>query len=191
MYDPLVKVPLVVKPAGPPSTPARRGVRDSSLVSLVDVAPTVLAAAGVEPAAPLPGRDLTDPSATRSCVFAENQHGRPAAMARTATHKLLAYGDGSDDDGDAFYDLTADPYELDNRIDDPACASLVRELRDALARWALFDTPSPVHLDEHAPCIDAPNVPPLDGARIAEHRDWFAARVAEAATGTGFAPWRG
>jgi arylsulfatase A-like enzyme len=183
MYDPLVKVPLVMKPAGG----TRRAVQDSSLVSLVDVAPTVLAAAGVEPADPLPGLNLADPSARRSCVFAENRHGRPAAMARTATHKLLRYGD---DGGDAFFDLVADPNELDNRIDDPAGAPVVRELRDALARWALFDAPPPVYLDEHAPRVDAPNVPPPDRARHTEHRDWFAARATEAAARPDFEPWR-
>ncbi|TDE08637.1 sulfatase-like hydrolase/transferase [Jiangella asiatica] len=185
MYDPLAKVPLVVK--FPASDGAERaGERDGSLVSLVDVATTVLAAAGLEPEAPLPGLDLADPAAARACVFAENRHGRPAAMARTATRKLLAYGD---DGGDAFYDLAADPHELDNRIDDPACAVQVRDLRDALARW-LFDTPPPDYLDERAPRVDRPNVPQPDPDRHTEHRDWFAARVTEAAARPGFAPWR-
>jgi arylsulfatase A-like enzyme len=178
-----VKVPLVVKYPG-----TRAARRDTSLVSLVDVAPTVLAAAGVAPSGPLPGRDLADPASSRQCVFAENRHGPAAFMARTATHKLLV----CDDDAlDAFYDLAADPYELDNRIADPACAGLAGELRGALADWVMYDTPTPVHLDEHAPVVDAANVPPPDPARRAEHRDWFAARAAEAAAHPDFAPWRG
>ncbi|TDC50276.1 hypothetical protein E1212_15370 [Jiangella ureilytica] len=183
MYDPLAKVPLVVKFPG-----TRASRRDTSLVSLIDVAPTVLAAAGLVPADPLPGRDLADPSQSRACVFAENRHGPAAFMARTATHKLLAYDDPA---LDAFYDLAADPCELDNRIADPACEELIGELRDALANWVLFDTPPPVHLDERAPTIDAPNVPPRDPARHAEHRHWFAARATESAAHPDFAPWRG
>jgi hypothetical protein len=37
-------------------------------------------------------------------------------------------------------------------------------LRAALTQWALFDSPSAVHLDLAAPAISGPNVPrPSDG----------------------------
>jgi arylsulfatase A-like enzyme len=177
MYDPVVKVPLVVKfPAGGPGGD-RRGERCDALVSLVDLAPTVLAACPVAaPAAtaPLPGLDLADPSARRTHVFAENRTFGAVLMARSRTHKLLVGENRADD---ALFDLAADPYELDDRINDPAHADTVAELRAALSRWVMFDTPVPTYLDEAAPRISAPNVPPHDPARRAAHRAYFQAAV--------------
>ncbi len=60
----------------------------------------------------------------------------------------------------AFYDLEDDPYELDNRIGDAAAQDHARALRDALANWVLFESPPPAYVDEQAPTISAPNVPP-------------------------------
>lgn len=190
MYDPLVRVPLLVKFPSGGAGGHRRGERCDALVSLVDLAPTVLGACGVPAApaaddptaAPPPGLDLArdaDAAAARRHVFAENRTFWPAAMVRTRRHKLLLSGDHRRAP-DALFDLVADPHELHNRIDDPGCAGLVAELRAACARWALFDTPVPTHLDEDAAVVDAPNVPPRDPARRAEHRDWFTARVRRA-----------
>lgn len=184
MYDPVVRVPLVVKfPAE-----VRRGEPCGALVSLVDLAPTILAACGVPLPVPppglpgLPGLDLADRGADREVVFAENRtFGRPELMARTRTHKLLLYGDGR---GDALFDLGADPWELRNRISDPASAGTAGALRAALARWAMFDTPVPDHLDEDAPQIHAPNAPPREAARRAEHRAYFEAAAAAAQSRT-------
>ncbi len=193
MYDPLVKVPLLVKfptaPSGaggragaPPRPRARRGETSEALVSLVDLAPTILSACGADPLTTAPpglGLDLTDPDADRACLFAENRTFGPMAMARTRTHKLLLNGE-HDGARDALFDLVADPQELDNRIDDPGSAEVLGELRAALTRWALFDTPVPTYLDEDAPRIHAPNVPPADPARRAEHRAYFDAQVRRA-----------
>jgi arylsulfatase A-like enzyme len=182
MYDPLVKVPLLVKFPAASARGERRGERSEALVSLVDLAPTILAAcatAGLTTTPPPPGLNLADPAAGRECVFAENRTFGPVAMARTRTHKLLLSGD-HDRAPDALFDLVADPHELDNRIDDPGSARALSELRAALTRWALFDTPVPTYLDEDAAQIDAPNVPPPDPARRAEHRAYFEVRVRRA-----------
>jgi hypothetical protein len=50
-------------------------------------------------------------------------------MVRSATHKLLT------GPHEAFFDLTADPLELDNRIGDPTQAGLIRPMRNALDQW--------------------------------------------------------
>lgn len=55
-YEPTLKVPLVV--TGPGVTPRK----DPALVSHLDVAPTVLAAAGLPPDPSIPGADLRAPS---------------------------------------------------------------------------------------------------------------------------------
>ncbi|MGH8791437.1 MAG: sulfatase-like hydrolase/transferase [Stackebrandtia sp.] len=185
MYDPLVRVPLTVKfPAGAAGG-NRRGERNHTLASLIDLAPTVLGATGTETTTPLPGLDLADPAAARDCVFAENRTFGAVAMARTRTHKLLL---GADSRDDALFDLEADPHELDNRIDDPESADLVGDLRDRLSRWALFDAPTPVYLDEDAAQIDAPNVPSRNPARRAEHRAYFASAIERTLSARGPAP---
>jgi arylsulfatase A-like enzyme len=180
MYDPLVKVPLLAKFPAASAGGARRGERSEALVSLVDLAPTILAACALAPAEQSPpGLDLADPGAGRDCVFAENRTFGPVAMARTRTHKLLLSGD-HDRAPDALFDLAADPHELDNRIDDPGSARPLSELRAALTQWALFDAPVPTYLDEDAAQIGAPNVPPPGPARRAEHRAHFEGRVRRA-----------
>src|ERR1041385_2974327 len=58
MYEPLVRVPLLIKfPAGQGQAGVAQGVRQT-LVSNVDVAPTLLRQCGLEPPAVLPGIDL-------------------------------------------------------------------------------------------------------------------------------------
>jgi arylsulfatase A-like enzyme len=59
-------------------------------------------------------------------------HGR-AAMIRSLTAKYVLRMGGADE----FYDLVADPQELDNRVADPACADQIRALKDQLLAWYL------------------------------------------------------
>lgn len=183
MYDPVVKVPMIIKlPDG-----SRAGEHNDDLVSLIDVAPTILGICDAEPAGPpprhewvapppspaMPGLDLTAPGAGHTYVFAMDQRRATAYLARSATHKLLITADGED----ALFDLRADPYELDNLVGLAGHGAVERELRDAAARWMLFETPPPAHLDEDAPVIDAPNVPSKDARRRDEHRAYFTAAV--------------
>ena len=118
-YDQAVKVPLIV------SYPAAvsGGRRDRELVELVDLAPTILDAAGMEQTPGMQGRSLwpvlaeTETGADRrSDVYCEYYNAMPwhsepvpqATMLRTATHKLVMYH--GLDDGE-LYDLLADPGE--------------------------------------------------------------------------------
>ncbi|MEO3847741.1 sulfatase-like hydrolase/transferase [Streptomyces sp. B8F3] len=153
MYDPLVRVPLLVKyPAGARGG-GRRGEVSDAPASLVDVAPTVLAACGVAASGALAGHDLAGPAAGDGYVFAEDRRRGRVLMARSRTHKLLLAAEPAQD---ALYDLTSDPYELTDRLADPACAGAAAELREALWRWAVFDTPVPPRLDENAPRVPGP-----------------------------------
>src|SRR5262249_49316594 len=67
LYDSTLRVPLVVSAPGRPSAP-----RDDP-VSLVDVAPTILRAAGVAPPADMIGRDLFADASDRE-VYAETEY---------------------------------------------------------------------------------------------------------------------
>jgi arylsulfatase A-like enzyme len=171
MYDPLIRVPLLVKF---PGNTAAGEARDT-LVSNVDVAPSILAQAGVEPAAPLPGLNLADPAATRLFVFAENRRGA-AYMARSRTHKLLL---NRDPQHNLCFDLQQDPLELANRFDDPAAHAEVRRCRDALADWLLFQSVIPNYSDEQAPQIGRPNCPPPGTDHRVRLAAYFEQRVAD------------
>jgi arylsulfatase A-like enzyme len=139
LYDPVVKVPLLIKYPGRPSASV-----DTRLVSLVDIAPTVLSICDSAPVAPLPGLDLSDPAARRDYVFTETHPEGSAYMVRSATHKLLT------GKHEAFFDLTADPLEFDNHIADPAQAQAIAPLRDALAQWIRRDIKAPDPADQQA-----------------------------------------
>jgi arylsulfatase A-like enzyme len=117
LFEPLVRVPLVVRGAG-----ALPGLRRTP-VSHIDLAPTVLELAGVDPGAGWQGQSLA--AAIRS---GEEPTARPVAMEiagepkmppvrqraiRDGRHKLIT----SFDDArwvDALYDLEADPDERRN-----------------------------------------------------------------------------
>lgn len=142
LYDPLIKVPLILKyPHG-----HRAGGVTQELVNSLDMGPTLLSWADCAIPSTFGGQDLTD-GVPRSVIFAESGRGRQY-MARTHRHKLLLCRQREQSQ---FFDLQRDPNELNNRFQDPACQREIRSLSQALARWVLFDQPSPTHLNEHAP----------------------------------------
>lgn len=169
LYDPLTRVPLLVKLPGQ----VRGGEVNDALVSQIDIARTVLAVAGVEPATQLRGLNLADPGADRPVVFAEAANGT-ARMARTRTHKLIATRRVTHD---ALFDLTEDPYEMTNQITHPSLADTAAALREALHDWALTDAVPPTYLDEHAPISAVPNALGTDEMRRAGTRAYFESHV--------------
>lgn len=158
LYDTVLRVPLVIRGAS-----FGHGTVDSSLVSLVDLAPTILDALDVS-AAPMTdqfqGRSLVDedePTVDR--VFAEYLAPQPSMAAlekrvgplpdevrrydralravRTTDWKLVRGSDGSRE----CYDLAADPDERADRSDERS--DRVAELEGALDEWLdSFDSPS-------------------------------------------------
>ena len=154
MYDPLVKVPLLIKYPGAARGPAASG----ALVSNVDVPTTILARAGCPRGARMSGLDLFEQPEGREMVFAEAHRGRQI-MVRSGAHKLLL---GGGDNADLFFDLRSDPMETENLHDRPAWRAEARRYAEAAAAWR---GPGPLPetcLDEDAPVLDAPNVPPAD-----------------------------
>jgi arylsulfatase A-like enzyme len=175
LYDPVVKVPLIVRyPGG-----ERAGEVSRVLVSNVDMAPTLLTAAGAEVPDVMTGMDLRVDADERATVFAESEGAGTKGkeyMVRTRSHKLLQCADGG---ASQFFDLDVDPLEMDDRIDDPRYARQVADLRDSLFRWSLFDSPSRIHLDPGAPVVSGDNRPPdpVESARLTE--DYFHRRMSE------------
>ncbi len=130
-YEEALRVPLILRWPGH----YRAGHRVTGLVELIDLAPTLLEAAGVPaPADRLQGSSLTphltgaaDPTRHRDAVFCEyynswTHRDAYATMLRTETEKVVVYhGTGEGE----LYDLVADPDEFENLWDSPE-ASLRR-----------------------------------------------------------------
>ena len=147
LWDELLHVPLVVR------TPATRGrgSRVATPVGALDLVPTVLDLAGL-PADPQPiGRSMVplmmgQPDATERIVVGEFLGATKAVgegfeptrwkrSLRTARHKLIRRAGFPE--GDALYDLAADPDEQQNVIEDAGSAAVRARLHaasDALER---------------------------------------------------------
>jgi len=152
MYDPLAKVPLLIKwPGG-----AGAGQVSRRMVNNVDVAPTVCRAAGCDPGPAMRGQDLRRDGPGPEFVFAETAG---QTMVRSRARKLIRPGPRA---APLLFDLEKDPLELTSRSDAPEYREDVRRLEEALAAWRPEGTPTKAHLDPGAPQIARPNVPPRD-----------------------------
>ncbi|MHC4562269.1 MAG: sulfatase family protein [Planctomycetota bacterium] len=145
LYDPAIRVPLIVSMQS--AIPA--GVRSSALVELVDLAPTLLEAAGLDIHPGMQGRSLwpmltgqADPGHHRNDVYCESYASAASkrdptdyiTMVRTATHKLVA---AHGVDCGELYDLDNDPTETHNLWDSREHANvkmaMLKRLSDRIA----------------------------------------------------------
>ena len=124
-YDSLVRVPFIV------SWPGRcePGRRRDELVSLEDIAPTLLEAAGLEPAGPVDGVTL-GPLLRRGERRWRDQlvwhtHCR---CVMTREWKLIRWPNGFEE----LYDREADPHDLHNLAARPEYDAVSRELGEAI-----------------------------------------------------------
>jgi arylsulfatase A-like enzyme len=115
LYEDAVRIPLVISG---PGLPAGRTVADP--VSLVDVAPTILALLGLPPEPRFEGRSLVDGIEGRGAwpdvvleLFPSGEHDfrrHSAGLVHGRLKLLVTAVDGSDGT-DAVYDLAHDPHE--------------------------------------------------------------------------------
>jgi N-acetylglucosamine-6-sulfatase len=131
-YEESIRVPLLLR--YPRRVPA--GLVRDELAANIDVMPTLLELCGVPVPDDVAGRSLRPlleagraPAADWRDDFAF-LHETCVAV-RTSRHKLIRYPDGVQRE---LYDLDRDPYEITNRIDDPAYASIQREMEQRLER---------------------------------------------------------
>jgi arylsulfatase A-like enzyme len=121
-YDSLLRVPLLVRG---PNVPVGNVVTDP--VGTIDLAPTMLAAAGVDTPDWVEGRALLD--GPREWVLTENDFSvvawLPLRTITTERYKLHRYLEAPFGE---LYDLQEDPGELVNRFEDPAYASIRSDL---------------------------------------------------------------
>jgi len=138
MYEPAIRVPLLVKPPGPVLALPRRHTWD--LTTHADLTATLLAVAG---AAPMPGSDGVPldgaqdggPNTPREAVFAtfDGNAGLAFAqrMVRTKSHKLI-HNVGYPPE---LYDLVDDPRETRNLTHRSEARGVLDKLRGQLNRW--------------------------------------------------------
>jgi N-acetylglucosamine-6-sulfatase len=136
-YEEAIRVPFVIRY---PEL-VKPGTVIDALAINVDVAPTLLDVAGVEPVTPMHGRSLVplfrDPgNEWRTAILTEYflekvvPNARPWQSVRTDRWKYIRYTDleGMDE----LYDLETDPQEIYNLINDPAAASILTAMQGEL-----------------------------------------------------------
>ena len=142
MYDESARIPLIIR------APERAlaGVVDDTLVSHVDILPTMLELAGLPVLPIFDGESLVpnvqhgQQNPAKSVVIEWNRadadvHASPGlypVRCLVRGHYKLSINLF---DIDELYDLQQDPYEMENRIDDPALAGMRDEMHDALIAW--------------------------------------------------------
>ncbi|NKB69858.1 MAG: sulfatase-like hydrolase/transferase [Candidatus Latescibacteria bacterium] len=141
MYDTITRVPAIVW------SPDRfaGGRRVEGLCQWMDLGPTVLEMAGVEPEPSMEAISLLptlegQPQELRRHVFAEHsrdgilQETAFMTMVRSDSWKLVSF---IDEPMGQLFDLRADPKEERNLWDDPACQEKKGELLEVMRCWLL------------------------------------------------------
>ena len=130
MYDPITHIPLIIRHPGSVNHPSST----DDLVSLINIGPTILEAAGVDRPTYFEGRSLMpylngDDIEPREFVVCEDNY---QIMMRTESHKLVYYPGQVEGE---LYDLEADADELWNRWDSPDHAEVKNRFLLRMLEW--------------------------------------------------------
>ncbi|MDI6827331.1 MAG: sulfatase-like hydrolase/transferase, partial [Armatimonadota bacterium] len=137
-HEASIRIPML---AYGPGFKGGKTIKD--LVSLIDVAPTLLAAAGIEKPPQMRGRHLQELASGkakdwRKDVFIQISESQTGRALRTKKWKYsVSVPDAKNPDSDTYYeeflyDLENDPYERKNLVIDPAYAEIRKELAGIL-----------------------------------------------------------
>jgi arylsulfatase len=141
-YEEALRVPLLVR--DPRLTVARRGTTREELVLNIDIAPTLVAAAGVRAPAVMQGRDLAPlylrrrAPAWRDEFFYEHPTITSAARIPTSyavVRRDWKYVEWPEHGFRQLFDLRADPSELENLADVPSQAERAARMARRLEAW--------------------------------------------------------
>ena len=136
MTEETIRTPLIVRYPGhlQPNTYCE------TLVSTLDIVPTLLDIAGILPTDDLPGKSLLNllDSDTRDCLLLESygQGFRDTRRCRTLITRRYSYT-RNEGDIDELYDLQTDPYQLHNMTANRDCRPLLQTLSEQLHRMCL------------------------------------------------------
>jgi len=126
-HEPSARVPMII--AGPG---VREGVRTNTLTHLHDLAATFLDAAGCDPLPKMEAKSLLP------LLRGETQEHREHAFTALQQWRAVVgprYKFVINEGEQILHDLELDPWEDENRADDPALAAVRNELRDRLNAW--------------------------------------------------------
>ena len=141
MYDEITRIPLIIEQPGGVGA----GTVNESLVSHVDLLPTLLGLAGVDAPPILEGQSLApqlrgEQDEAKPVFLEFNRYEiehdswggfQPVRCVIRGPHKLVI----NLHDTDELYDLDRDPGEVNNLIDDSGYSALRDDLHDALLQW--------------------------------------------------------
>lgn len=154
VYEEAIHVPFAIR--YPPLTPAPRV--DNHLVSNIDIAPTLYELAGIPVPREVDGRSLApllqSKGDWRDALLIEGWPEQTAGgegdgdqsevqNAYTAIHTDRYVYVETEGDRPELYDLTNDPYQLENQASNPAYAMIVAELEERLSRARAVQGGSP------------------------------------------------
>ena len=141
-HDACIRIPLIIHGPGFAARGAPR-----QLVSLIDLPPTILAAAGIAVPPSMRGRPLQDLFAGGDShwpddVFVQISESQCGRAIRTLDWKYSVRAPDTPGDAissavyaeDFLYDLRADPYERNNVVSAPELAGVRKELAETLKR---------------------------------------------------------
>lgn len=151
MYDPVIKVPLIVKFPNSFGMNIKDSKVSDNLTSILDISATIITNAGTVIPKHLwnniyPLEEIIEDN-PRKIVFAENEQHY---MIRTKNRKLLLC---QDENMNQFFDLEKDPYELYNLFKDPKYQNEIDKLKKEFYNWIAFSSKTKFHVDPSAPTI--------------------------------------
>jgi arylsulfatase A-like enzyme len=120
-YEPSIRVPLIVRGPGIPA-----GLRVSQRVANIDLAPTIVDAAGATPGRVMDGRSLLpviaqpDVSLARDLLVERGPGAGTFTALRAPAYLYVEHGNGEEE----LYDLRRDPFQLESRHADPDYAAI-------------------------------------------------------------------
>jgi N-acetylglucosamine-6-sulfatase len=138
-YEESIRIPFLIRYG----RAVTGGVRRQEMIQSIDMAPTLLEWAGIQPGPYIEGMSLvpllngqTTHWRTKIMIeyYSDTVFPRIVNMGYTAVRntrfKYIRYHDLSD--ADELYDLQSDPYELNNLIKEPTAASVLEDLKNQL-----------------------------------------------------------
>ncbi len=141
-YEESIRVPLIIHD---PRLPAnQRGIRRDEMVLNIDLAPTAITAAGLTVPGRVQGKDLSPLYLSGDCPDWREEflHEHPTITSKNRIPKSQAvvrrdfkYAFWPEWDYEQLFDLRLDPTEKVNKVNDPAYAAKLEEMRKRLDYW--------------------------------------------------------